>query len=325
MAVREIVDKTSTRIQRPRWLVSFHILLVLFVLPLVGLREGRGEETKEKPLHYQPGLLEQAPVPMHGQEIVKPFHIISNVYYVGLSNNSIFLITTPGGHFLLDQGFESTAPYIANSIEQLGFHVKDIKYLIQAHAHVDHIDGLAAFKRLTGAKVLVMEQDAEVLADGGKSEFRSDGSLLWEPVKADQIIHDGDGVSLGATTMVAHLTPGHTKGCTTWSTTVEEDGRRYDVVFSCGMRLNPGVPLIGNQKYPNIAEDYKKGFGTLRGLACDVFLSSHERYARILEKMNQSRTGAGSKPFIDPQGCRSYAETAERAFLEELAKETNGR
>ena len=323
MAIRGIADKTSIRTQRPRWPLSFRILLVLFALPLVGFREGRAEETKEIPLHYTPGNLTQAP--MHGQEIVKPFRIMSNVYYVGLSNNAIYLITTPEGHFLLDQGFESTAPYIANSIEQLGFHVKDIKYLIQAHAHVDHIDGLAAFKRLTGAKVLVMEQDAQVLADGGKSEFRSDGSLLWEPVKADQIIHDGDGVSLGATTMVAHLTPGHTKGCTTWSTTVEEAGRRYNVVFVCSMRVIDGVPLIGNQKYPNIADDYKKGFETLKGLACDVFLSSHERYARILEKMNQSRTGAGSKPFIDPRGCRSYAETAERAFLEELAKETNGR
>ena len=262
---------------------------------------------------------------MHGQEIVKPFHIISNVYYVGLSNNSIFLITTPGGHFLLDQGFESTAPYIANSIEQLGFHVKDIKYLIQAHAHVDHIDGLAAFKRLTGAKVLVMAQDAQVLADGGKSDFHNDGSLIWEPVKADQILHDGDRIPFGGMTMVAHLTPGHTKGCTTWSTTVEEDGRRYNVVFVCGMRVIDGVPLIGNQKYPNIADDYKKGFETLKGLACDVFLSSHERYARVLEKMNQSRNGAGSNPFIDPQGYRAYIETTERAFLGALARERNGR
>jgi len=148
VAIRGIADETSIRTQRPRWPLSFRILLVLFALPLVGFREGRAEETKEIPLHYTPGNLTQAP--MHGQEIVKPFRIMSNVYYVGLSNNAIYLITTPEGHFLLDQGFESTAPYIANSIEQLGFHVKDIKYLIQAHAHVDHIDGLAAFKRLAG-------------------------------------------------------------------------------------------------------------------------------------------------------------------------------
>ena len=323
MAIRGIADETSIRTQRPRWPLSFRILLVLFALPLVGFREGRAEETKEIPLHYTPGNLTQAP--MHGQEIVKPFRIMSNVYYVGLSNNAIYLITTPEGHFLLDQGFESTAPYIANSIEQLGFHVKDIKYLIQAHAHVDHIDGLAAFKRLTGAKVLVMAQDAQVLADGGKSDFHNDGSLIWEPVKADQILHDGDRIPFGGMTMVAHLTPGHTKGCTTWSTSVEEDGRRYNVVFVCGMRVIDGVPLIGNQKYPNIADDYKKGFETLKGLACDVFLSSHERYARVLEKMNQSRNGAGSNPFIDPQGYRAYIETTERAFLGALARERNGR
>jgi metallo-beta-lactamase class B len=317
MAIRGIL--------RPRWSLRFQILLALLVLPLVGVGEARAQDTKEKPLHYQPGLLTQAPVPMHGQEIAKPFHIIGNVYYVGLSNNAVYLITTPEGHFLLDDGFESTAPYIASSIEQLGFHVKDIKYLIQAHAHVDHIDGLAAFKRLTGAKVLVMEQDAGVLADGGKSEFRSDGSLLWEPVKADQILHDGDRIPFGGITMVAHLTPGHTKGCTTWSTTVEEGGQRYNAVFVCGMRLNDDVPLIGNQKYPNIADDYKKGFETLRSLPCDVFLSSHERYARVVEKMKQSTNGAGPKAFIDPQGYRSYIDMEERLFLAELAKEANGK
>jgi metallo-beta-lactamase class B len=325
MATRGVVDNISTRNLPPRWPLRLHILLALFVLPLVGVGEGRAQEPKETPLHYQPGLLYQKPVPMHGQEIVKPFHIIGNVYYVGLSNNASYLITTPEGHFLLDQGFESTAPFSANSIEELGFHVKDIKYLIQAHAHVDHIDGLAAFKRLTGAKVLVMEQDADVLADGGKSEFRSDGSLLWEPVKADQIFHDGDQISLGGITMVAHLTAGHTKGCTTWSTTVEEDGHKYNAVFVCGMRMNEDVPLIGNQKYPNIADDFKKGFATLRSLPCDVFLSSHERYARVLDKMNLSRNGAGSSAWIDPQGYRSYIDTEEGLFLKELAKEANGR
>lgn len=259
-----------------------------------------------------------------GQYILKPFRIIGNIYYVGLSDNTSFLITTPQGHILLDPTYAAAVPYISKSIEQLGFHMKDIKIIIQAHAHVDHVEGLAAFKKLTGAKVLVMGQDAEVLADGGKTDFRGDGRVAWPPVRADNILHDREKVQLGGVTMVAHLTAGHSKGCTTWSTVAEENGRKYNVVFICSMRMNTGIPLVGNTKYPTIADDFAKSFQTLKNLACDVFLVSHGNMFNMAEKIKRREQGAGTNPFLDPKGYRLFIAKYEQAFFDQLEKERAG-
>jgi metallo-beta-lactamase class B len=256
--------------------------------------------------------------PLHGQQLVKPFRIIGNIYYVGFSNNTSFLITTPQGHILLDPTFESSVPQVAKNIAQLGFKVKDVKILLNAHAHSDHVEGLAAMKKLTGAKVLVMDGDAPVMADGGVSDFRSDGRRLWTPVRADQILHDGEQVRLGNVSLVAHKTAGHTQGCTTWTTVVEESGRKYNVVFVCSLGLNQGVPLLGNEKYPAIAEDYYRSFQLLRSLPCDVFLASHAAFFGLREKMQLREEGKSPNPFIDPQGYRSYIDAAYQAYQDAL-------
>ena len=255
---------------------------------------------------------------------IKPFRIIGNIYYVGMQNNTSFLITTKDGIILLDTMDEPLVPNLRKNIEQLGFHLTDIKVILQAHAHIDHIGGLATMKNLTGAKVLVMEQDAEVLADGGVTEFRSDGRLLWKPVKADKIIHDGEKVRLGDVTMVAHLTAGHTKGCTTWTTVTEDNGHKYNVVFVCSNRMNVGVPLVGNKKYPNIAEDFANGFKTLKSLPCEVFLASHAYMFHLEEKLKRLEQGASPNPFIDPQGYREYVADYKTAFEDQLQSEKAG-
>jgi metallo-beta-lactamase class B len=259
--------------------------------------------------------------PLHGQHAVKPFKLIGNVYYVGLSENTSWLITTPQGNILLDPTYDSAVPTIAKNIEDLGFKVKDTKIILQAHAHSDHIEGLARLKELTGAKVLVMAPDVDVVADGGKTDFRSDGRQLWKPVKADQVLHDGEKVELGGVTMVAHLTPGHTKGCTTWSTVAEENGRKQNVVFICSMSLNDKVSLVGNTKYPTIAEDYKKSFSLLKSLPCDVFLVSHTRWFNFDDKLKRLRQGGTSNPFIDPQGYKAYLTEREQIVLAQLQKD----
>lgn len=259
-----------------------------------------------------------------GQYIVKPFRIIGNIYYVGLSDNTSFLIATPQGHILLDPTYAAAVPYISKNIDQLGFHLKDVKIIIQAHAHVDHVEGLAAFKKLTGAKVLVMGQDAEVLADGGKTDFRGDGRVYWTPVRADKILHDGEAVRLGGVTMEAHLTAGHSKGCTTWSTVAEENGRKYNVVFVCSMRMNTEIPLVGNTKYPTIADDFANAFQTLKNLPCDVFLVSHGNMFNMEEKIKRLEQDAGTNPFIDPEGYRLFIAKYEKAFLDQLQKERAG-
>ena len=259
--------------------------------------------------------------PLHGQHPLKPFRLIGNIYYVGLSENTSFLITTSEGNILLDPTYDGAVPYISKNIEQLGFKVKDTKLIIQAHAHTDHIEGLARFKELTGAKVLVMSGDVDVVADGGKSDFRSDGRQLWKPVKADQVLQDGENVRLGGVTMVAHRTAGHTKGCTTWSTVVEENGQKYNVVFICSLSLNNRVPLVGNKQYPTIADDYKKSFSFFKNFQADIFLVSHTHWFNMDEKIKRMEQGSRTNPFIDREGYRAYLAEKEKEFLAQLQKD----
>lgn len=262
--------------------------------------------------------------PPYPNAAVKPFRIIGNIYYVGMQNYTSYLITTPAGDILLDYMTDPGAPVIRKGVEELGFHLKDVKILLQAHAHVDHVGGLATMKELTGGKVLVMAPDEAVLADGGRSDFRGDGSEIWKPVRADRIIHDGEKVQLGGVTMVAHLTAGHTKGCTTWTTVAEENGRKYNVVFVCSNRMNDHVPLVGNKKYPSIAEDFANGFKVLKTLPCDVFLASHAYMFHLDEKLKRLQQDAGVNPFIDPQGYREYISDYENEFLYQLQSERAG-
>ena len=250
----------------------------------------------------------------------EPFRIIGNIYYVGDTLHlTTYLITTPEGHILIDTGYEESVPGIRENIEKLGFQVKDVKLMISSHAHHDHIGGHALMKEVTGATVLATAADAEVIETGGKADFRDTG--LWKPAKVDRTIQDGEPVTLGGITLMPHLTPGHTKGCTTWTMEVEEGGRKYNVVFVCGVRVNTGLPLVGNPKYPNSVEDFTRSFETLKSLPCDVFLGAHGYWFGVQEKLKRREQGAGVNPFIDPEGYRAYIANYERAFLDQLSAE----
>jgi len=278
-------------------------------------------------LFLMTGLLlsAQTPAPAPEDEAyrtarVAPFRIIGNIYYVGPSQHiTSYLITTPQGHILLDSGYEASVGPIRENIQKLGFQMKDVKIMLGSHAHGDHIAGHALMKELTGAKVLSSELDAEVISTGGKADFRQGNG--WKPAKVDQIIQDGEQVKLGNATLVAHLTPGHTKGCTTWTTVVEDGGKKYNVVFLCGMRMSEGIPLIGTAKYPNMARDFANSFKTLKSLPCDVFLGAHGYWFGLPEKMKRMEQGTGANPFIDPQGYRAYVDSVEREFLDQLKRE----
>ena len=182
----------------------------------------------------------------------EPFRVIGNIHYVGASDVSSFLITTRDGHILIDSGFEATVPAIREGVRKLGYRFEDIKILLNSHAHLDHAGGHALLKRLTHAQIVMSEADAALLSRGGKGDFPpvSERIMAYEPAQADRIIRDGDQVSLGGVTLTAHLTPGHTKGCTTWTMAVEDDGKRYDVVFYGSTTILPGVHLVDNPKYP---------------------------------------------------------------------------
>lgn len=255
---------------------------------------------------------------------VNPFRIIGNIYYVGASDITSFLITTPEGHILLDSGFAETVPLIEASVKKLGFNMRDIKILINSHAHNDHAGGMALLKEMTGAKLCMSEADSLLISNGGKGDSQWGDSLAYSPATVDRRLRDKEKVELGGITMIARLTPGHTKGSTTWTMRVEEGGKRYDVVFA-GSTTAPGYRLVNNPNYPNIAEDYAYTFRLLKSLPCDVFLAPHGSFFSLGEKMRRIVAGEKSNPFIDPAGYQRFIKRTEIAFLGQLRKERQGK
>ncbi|MGH9802316.1 MAG: subclass B3 metallo-beta-lactamase, partial [Blastocatellia bacterium] len=203
----------------------------------------------------------------------KPFRIIGNIHYVGTNNLACYLITTPGGHILIDTAMQESAPIIRANIEALGYKLKYIRIILSGHAHFDHVAGHADMKAATGAQVFATAADALTLESGGAKGFHPLNA--YKPVKVDRIIKDGEVVRMGGVALTARLTPGHTEGNTTWTTTVEENGKKYDVVFAGSMSINPGVKMVNNPTWAGIAEAYAKSFLTLKSLHCDVFLGPH--------------------------------------------------
>jgi metallo-beta-lactamase class B len=240
-----------------------------------------------------------------------PHKVIGNLYYVGSEALATFLITTPDGHILINSDFEETVPVIRSSVEKLGFRFSDIKIVLGSHAHGDHMAGDALIKELTGARVMAMEQDVPAL-----SAIRPGG----KPHPIDKTLRDGEEVKLGGTTLVARLTPGHTKGCTTWTMRVAESGKDHNVVIVCSVGVNPGYVLVNNKDYPSIAEDYQRSFKTLRELPVDVFLGAHGNFYGLTEKYAKLATG-GQNPFIDPTGYKAYLDKMEAAFSARLEEQ----
>jgi metallo-beta-lactamase class B len=248
-----------------------------------------------------------------------PAHrIIGNVYYVGSEALAIYLITTPDGHVLINSGFEETVPLIRASVESLGFKMRDVKILLESHAHADHVAGHALLQELTGAQVYVMRGDHSVIASGGQGQYLYTDAR-WKPCRVDRVLDHGDKVELGDSTLVAHLTPGHTRGCTTWACQVEVAAKTYDVVIIGSPNVNPGYRLVNNKEYPQIASDFVKMFAVLKKLPCDIFLGAHGAYYGMLEKYERVEQN-GTNPFIDPAGYRAYVEQKEQAFRTTLAE-----
>ena len=252
---------------------------------------------------------------------IDPYRIAGNVYYVGTNFLASYLFVTPEGSILLNSDYEESVPLVRASVEKLGFRFRDIKYLLSSQAHNDHSAGNFLVKELTGARVLVMQGDDDIIANGGKGDFRFDGEYSWKPCKVDRVLHDGDTVALGGTTLVAHHTPGHTKGCTTWTTVVQDGGKKLNVVIVGGTGINPGVKLLNNPRYGSIVEDYVRTWGILRSLPCDIFLGAHGNYFGMDEKLARFKAGEKPNPFIDPQGYRDFIDASEQAYLKQLSTE----
>ena len=234
-----------------------------------------------------------------------PAHtIIGNLHYVGTGTLNSYLITTPQGHILINTNYEDTVPLLRASVEKAGFKLNDIKVILGSHAHPDHMQADAMVKELTGgASVMAMEQDVPALksmkAPSGKSHA------------IDRVLKDKEQVSLGGTTLVAHLTPGHTRGCTTWTMRIPEGGRTYDVVIACG-GLQEGAVLVNNTNYPEIADDFARSIATLKALPVDVFLGAHSWFFDLAGKYK--RLGSGANPYIDPAGYKAWVGDMEKNY-----------
>jgi metallo-beta-lactamase class B len=240
-----------------------------------------------------------------------PHKVIGNIYYVGTKSLSVFLITTPQGHILVNSTYERNVPAIQKSVETLGFKFSDIKILLGSHAHGDHQEGDAAVKALTGAQVMAMAEDVpalQAMTPGGK------------PHPIDRVLHDGDTVTLGGTTLVAHLTPGHSRGCTTWTMKAQEAGKTYDVVIIGSLGTNPGFKLVNNSDTPGIADEFTRAFKVSRELPCDVPLGSHPGMYNLDEKFAKLGKG-GPNPFIDPEGYKLELDIDEAMFRAVLAEQ----
>ena len=253
----------------------------------------------------------------------KPFRVIGNVYYVGSKDLASYLITTSQGDILINSNLTSSVPQIRKNVEALGFHFNDIKILLISHGHWDHAAGSAEIKRLTGAKYMVMDADVPLVESGGKDDFQYGGEAgsHFPAMKVDRMLHDGDKVKLGGVVLVAHKTPGHTKGCTTWTMKVREDSKTYNVVIVGSPNVNTGYKLVGNTAYPTIAQDYAQTFQTLKSLPCDVFLGAHGGYFGMGAKFARMKPGTAN-PFVDPEGYKSYVAEREETFQKELAKQS---
>ena len=275
-----------------RSILPFVVLTLLGVAPVVAQRNWN------------------APFPAH--------HVIDNIYFVGTEQLGTFLVTTSEGHILINSDFESTVPSIRESVERLGFEFTDIEIILGSHAHGDHMEADALVKELTGAEVMAMRQDVDrlrAMRPGGKDH----------PI--DRILDDGDEVTLGGTTLVAHRTAGHTQGCTSWALNVEEAGRSYLALIVCSFGVNPGYVLVDNPDYPEIADDYRATFAKARSLPVDVFLGSHGFWYDMERKLERamSRAEGAPNPFIDREGYLAHIDMQEQRFLEMLAEQEAAR
>jgi metallo-beta-lactamase class B len=240
-----------------------------------------------------------------------PHKIIGNIYYVGTESLASFLIVTPTGDILINSTYERTVPVVQKSVEELGFKFSDIKIVLGSHAHGDHMEGDALVKKITGAQVMAMAEDVPALhkmTPGGKAH----------PI--DRVLHDGDEVKLGGMILTAHLTPGHTRGCTTWTMKARDGTKNYDVVIIGSLGVNPGFKLVNNAEVPGMVDEFKRAFRVSRSLPCDVPLGSHPGMFNLQVKYAKLGQG-GPNPYIDPEGYKTELDIDEAMFHAVLAQQ----
>ncbi|MDQ3697044.1 MAG: subclass B3 metallo-beta-lactamase [Gemmatimonadota bacterium] len=255
----------------------------------------------------------------------EPFQIAGNLYYVGSTGVTAFLLTGPEGHVLIDGGYPETAPLIVASIARLGFDIVDVKVLLNSHAHSDHAGGLRELQEASGAELWISEGDAEMIAAGGAGDrsygpFRYLGLGRFPAARVNHRFKDGTKIRVGPLELTAHVTAGHTPGCTSWSFPVRHGDRELLAVSICSLTLLPFMSLVEPESYPGIRSDFERSFHTLRSLPADIFLASHGSFFGMDRKLRERADAKDpAEPFIDRDGYLSFIDGAEARFRKELA------
>lgn len=251
-----------------------------------------------------------------------PAHkIAGNLYYVGTQGLGVYLLTTPEGHILINSVYPSSVPLVRASVEALGFRMTDIKLLLNSHAHPDHVSGNADLKALTNAAVLVMDDDVDVIRSGGRSDFQFPNQENYPPGPVDRVLRDGERVTIGGVSLTALKTPGHTRGCTTWTFSVTDAGRSYDVVILCSINQLPGYTLVDNAAWPGIVAGFAHTYRTVAALHPDIWLAPHAFMFGLTEKYARMQAGSSANPYVDPEGYAAYVAGRRIEFLEEFARQ----
>ncbi len=280
-------------------------------------------------INYQQSVAQGLPINPADEDpqrhvLIEPFRIVDNIYYVGATvNHSAYLLVSDAGHVLVDATYERLVPNIIQNIKKLGFNPRDIQVIVSNHAHPDHVEGLAEMREYTGATTVASALDAEVIESGGKLDFRvrQGDPWPWRPATIDRIIEDGEVIEVGDISLTAHITAGHTRGCTTWTTTAKEAGRQLDVVVMCAIRINTSMPLVNHPRYPTMPQDLAYSFARLKIMPVDIFLGPHGWIFGLQDKLERLKGNPAKNIFIDPLGFRNYVLGREREFLEIFREE----
>ncbi len=274
-------------------------------------------------LLYSVGALAQAPVSPpedHPDRTVpvEPFNIVDNIYFVGeYVQAASYLVTGSDGHIIIDTAYDVSVPVIINNIKKLGFDPEDIMLIIGTHAHSDHVEGHYRMQEMTGASILASAADKEVIETGGATDFRGGD---WRPAKVDRVVEDGEVIRLGDIALTVNLTPGHTRGCISFSMVAEEDNQKYNVLLLGGVRI-AARPVLGHPEYPNMAEDFAGTFEKLKKMPVDIFLGGHGYWYGLGDKIIRMKQGEGYRAFIDPEGYRKAIDGWQQQFVDQIVAE----
>ena len=261
----------------------------------------------------------------------EPFRVFGNTYYVGTAGVAAVLITSPEGLILLDAGLAQSASLIDASIRKLDFKTEDIKLIVNSHAHFDHVGGIAALQRLSGAIVAASSEGAKAIAKG--EPLRDDPQYAFGSernrfprVRDVRVVQDGEALHVGEVAIYAHLTPGHTPGSTAWTWRTCEGERCLNMVYADSLNpvSAPGFRFGGDGTHPGVEATLRRSIAKVRDLPCDVLLTVHPDFPGMDEKRESLKQYPQRNPFVDPQACRTYAADAAERLDRRLKEERSG-